>query len=240
MREKVIQAIRQHVAGEYPCEACGVVVETGTGQIYVPCRNIAGNPLEAFTLAPEDMLSAEKQGEVIMIVHSHPDVTRLVPSELDRIQCDHSGMEWGIMSWPDGDFCTFSPRTERDYTGRPWVLGHADCWSLVRDYYQREFGVSLADYSVDYEWWADGSENRYDDNWQQEGFVEVALSDMKPGDLILMQIRAPVTNHAAIYLGENIILHHMFGHLSSRIPYGQYWRDRTTRVIRHWELIPED
>ena len=60
---------------------------------------------------------------------------------------------------------------------------------------------------------------------------------MRPGDIIMMRVQAPVTNHAAVYLGDNIILHHMFGHLSSRTPYGKYYRDRTVRVVRDKELV---
>ena len=104
MREKLLDAIRQHVAAEYPKEACGLIVQSGQQQIYIPCRNIADKPEETFTLSPEDQLAARARGEIIMLIHSHPDVVRLVPSELDRIQCDWSGIEWGIMSWPDGDF----------------------------------------------------------------------------------------------------------------------------------------
>ncbi|HGV0503528.1 TPA: C40 family peptidase, partial [Escherichia coli] len=109
MREKLLDAIRQHVAAEYPKEACGLIVQSGQQQIFIPCRNIADKPEETFTLSPEDQLAARARGEIIMLIHSHPDVVRLVPSELDRIQCDWSGIEWGIMSWPDGDFCTISP-----------------------------------------------------------------------------------------------------------------------------------
>lgn len=237
MREKLMDAIRQHVAAEYPKEACGVIIQSGRTQTFIPCRNIADNPEEMFTLSPEDRMAARELGDIIMIVHSHPDVVQLVPSEMDRIQCDWSGIEWGIMSWPDGDFCTISPREERDYVGRQWVLGYADCWSLIREYYQREFTLSLGDYSVPYAWWEGGKEHLYDDNWQQEGFVEVEPRDMRPGDIIMMRVQAPVTNHAAVYLGDNIILHHMFGHLSSRTPYGKYYRDRTVRVVRHKELV---
>lgn len=235
MCEKLIAAIRQHVASEYPNEACGVVIQSGHNQLFIPCRNIASQPGDAFTLSPEDKAAAQERGEIIMIVHSHPDVVRLVPSEMDRIQCDWSGIEWGIMSWPDGDFCTIFPREERDYVGRPWLLGYADCWSLIREYYQREFNITLRDHSVPYEWWESGSEHLYDDNWQEEGLVEVDPGDMKPGDIIMMRVQASVTNHAAVYLGDNIILHHLFGHLSSRTPYGKYYRDRTVRITRHRE-----
>lgn len=237
MREKLISEIRAHVAAEYPNEACGLIVETGTGQRFIPCRNIAENPAETFTLSPDDYLAATEVGEVIMVIHSHPDVVQLVPSEMDRIQCDHSGVEWGIMSWPDGDFCTLSPRGDRELAGRRWVLGHADCWSLIIDYYRMEYGIALKDYSVDREWWGDGKENLYDDNWQAEGFVEIDASSMQAGDMIMMRVQAPVTNHAAIYLGENIMVHHMFGNLSARVPYGKYYRDRTVRVVRRKELI---
>ena len=236
MRKKLMDAIRAHVAAEYPKEACGVVVQAGRRQNYIPCRNIADNPTEAFTLAPADKLAAAQAGEIIMIIHSHPDVVRLIPSEMDRVQCDWSGIEWGIMSWPDGDFCTLAPRVERDYTGRVWLLGYDDCWSLIREFYQRERGIELGDHSVPYEWWEKG-ENIYDDNWQGEGFVEIDPSNILPGDIVMMRVQAQVTNHAAIYLGENLILHHMCGHLSSRVPYGKYYRDRTVRVVRHKELI---
>lgn len=237
MRKKIMAAITAHVEAEYPNEACGVVVQIGRAQEYLPCRNISDTPTESFTLAPDDYAAAEAQGEVLMIIHSHPDVVQLVPSEVDRIQCDHSGVEWGIMSWPDGDFCTLSPRGDRELAGRRWVLGHADCWTLVMDYYRQEHGLALNNWSVDYEWWKDGKENRYDDNWQAEGFVEVPREEMRTGDMVMMQVSAPVTNHAAIYLGDNIILHHAFGNLSARVPYGKYYRDRTVRIVRRKELM---
>lgn len=237
MREKLISEIRAHVAAEYPNEACGLIVETGTGQRFIPCRNIAENMAETFTLSPDDYLAATEVGDVIMVIHSHPDVVQLVPSEMDRVQCDHSGVEWGIMSWPDGDFCTLSPRGDRELAGRRWVLGHADCWSLIMDYYRMEHGIAVNNYSVDREWWVDGKENLYDDNWLAEGFVEVDASSMQPGDMIMMRVQAPVTNHAAIYLGDNIMVHHMFGNLSARVPYGKYYRDRTVRVVRRKELV---
>ncbi|MBP2197229.1 C40 family peptidase [Pantoea cypripedii] len=237
MREKIMNAIREHVAAEYPNEACGVIIQDGQSQEYIRCRNISDTPKEHFTLSPDDMAEAESRGEVLMVVHSHPDVVQLIPSELDRIQCDHSGVEWGIMSWPDGDFCTISPRGDRELAGRRWVLGHADCWSLVRDYFRLEHGITLGNWSVDYEWWVDGNENRYDDNWQREGFMEVDATAMQPGDVIMMRVRAPVTNHAAVYLGNNNILHHAFGNLSARVPYGKYYRDRTVRIVRHKELF---
>ncbi|WP_293648981.1 C40 family peptidase, partial [uncultured Pantoea sp.] len=199
MRKKIMAAIQKHVADEYPKEACGLVVQIGRTQEYIPCSNVSENPTEQFIIAPAEKRAAEAQGTILMLVHSHPDVPQLIPSERDRVLCDYSGIEWGIMSWPDGDFCTISPRGDRELVGRQWVLGYADCWTLIMDYYRQEHDITLNNWSVDYEWWIEGKESRYDDNWQAEGFVEVSASDMREGDMIMMQIQAPVTNHAAIY-----------------------------------------
>ncbi|WP_343463001.1 C40 family peptidase [Pantoea sp.] len=237
MRKKIMDAITAHVAAEYPKEACGLVVQIGRAQEYVPCTNASHNPTEHFLIPPEEKRAAEKLGTILMVIHSHPDVPQLIPSEMDRVQCDYSGVEWGIMSWPDGDFCTISPRGERELIGRQWVLGFADCWTLIMDYYRQEHGITLNNWSVDYEWWQDGRENRYDDKWEAEGFVQVDPAEMRTGDIIMMRIQSQVTNHAAIYLGDNIILHHNSGNLSTRVPYGDYWRNRTVRVVRKKELM---
>jgi len=237
MREKLLAAIRKHVASEYPKEACGLIIQSGRTQTYIPCRNIADDPTQDFTLSPEDKRAAEAQGDILMVIHSHPDVPQLIPTEFDRVQCDHSGVEWGIMSWPDGDFCTISPRGERDFVGRQWVLGYADCWTLIMDYYRQEHGITLNNWSVDYEWWHDGKESRYDDNWEAEGFVQVDPAEMRPGDMIMMRVQSPVTNHAAIYVGDNLMLHHNSESLSTRVPYGDYWRNRTVRIVRRRELM---
>lgn len=49
-----------------------------------------------------------------------------------------------------------------------------------------------------------------------------------------MQVRSKngVPNHAAVYLGDGLMLHHMYGRLSSRDVYGGYWREVTRLVVR--------
>ena len=64
---------------------------------------------------------------------------------------------------------------------------------------------------------------------------EVKIEDIQYGDILLMNIESPVPNHAAIYLGENIILHHVTNRLSSRDVYkwGGYYHKMTAMVLRH-------
>ncbi|EPK8313892.1 peptidase P60, partial [Klebsiella pneumoniae] len=40
-----------------------------------------------------------------------------------------------------------------------------------------------------------------------------------------------------ILLEENMLLHHLYGHLSNRVPYGGYWMERTMKIVRHHSLF---
>ncbi|EOC1327808.1 C40 family peptidase [Cronobacter dublinensis] len=233
MRDKTIADILAHAEAEYPRECCGVVAQKSRVERYFPCRNITGAPEEQFELSPEDYAAAEDWGTVTAIVHSHPgDGATTQPSELDQLQCDAHGIPWVIVSWPEGDLRTIAPRGERPLEGRAFELGYADCWSLVMDWHQQQ-GVTLRNYSVDYPWWERG-ENLYMDNWYAEGFREV--TEPRPGDMVLMQVSAPVVNHAGILLEGNQLLHHLYGQLSCTTPYGGYLRERTIKIVRHKDL----
>lgn len=87
------------------------------------------------------------------------------------LMCDATELPSIIASWPEGDIRTVMPRGDRPLTGRQFVLGYADCWSLIMDYFRIEHGIELPNYSVDRHWWEQG-ENLYMDNWQECGFRE--------------------------------------------------------------------
>jgi proteasome lid subunit RPN8/RPN11 len=234
MREKTTEAILAHAASEFPNECCGLVVQKGRVERYIPCKNITAVPTQQFELCPMDYVAAEELGTIIAIVHSHPgDGATTQPSELDMLQCDAHCVPWVIASWPEGDIRTIYPRGERELEGRGFVLGHADCWSLIMDWHKRQ-SIELKNYSVERPWWESGEENLYLDNWYAEGFRQVEIS--RPGDMILMQVSAPVVNHAGILLDDNQLLHHLYGQLSCKTPYDGYWRERTALIVRHKDL----
>ncbi|HAS1339619.1 TPA: peptidase P60 [Enterobacter hormaechei] len=221
MRQKTIDAIMAHAAAEYPRECCGVVAQKSRVERYFPCRNLAAEPTEHFHLSPEDYAAAEDWGTVVAIVHSHPDATTQA-SELDKAQCDATLLPWHIVSWPEGDLRTIQPRGELPLLERPFVLGHFDCWGLVMSYFRQTHGIELHDYRVDYPWW----ENDYPDNFYQDCWYECGFREFdgppQEGDLVIMQVQADKWNHAGILLEGNMLLHHLYGHLSQRVPYGGY------------------
>ncbi|MFV8925360.1 C40 family peptidase [Serratia fonticola] len=236
MRQKTIDAILAHAESCHPAECCGVIAQKGRVERYFPCANLSPKPTEHFELAPLDYAIAEDWGTVVSIVHSHTgDGATTQPSELDMLQCDVTELPWVIASWPEGDIRTINPRGERPLEGRQFVLGHADCWSLIMDYYRQQHGITLPNYSVERHWWDEG-ENLYMDNWFECGFREFYGSP-QPADMVIMQISAPVPNHAGILLEGNTLLHHFYGQLSQRVPYGGYLQERTERILRYKDLF---
>jgi cell wall-associated NlpC family hydrolase len=61
----------------------------------------------------------------------------------------------------------------------------------------------------------------------------VPLDELQYGDLLFMHLEANLPNHAAIYVGEQQILQHIQGRLSSRDVLGGYYVKNTAMVARH-------
>jgi cell wall-associated NlpC family hydrolase len=97
------------------------------------------------------------------------------------------------------------------YTGRPFIHKKWDCFTLLRDYFKREFNIEMPLVEYFDEWWSKG-ENFYMNLSGLAGFYPV--TQLKKNDVIAMRINSAVFNHTAIYLGDNKILHHMGGKFS--------------------------
>jgi len=234
LNEFTLQAIRAHAELDFPRESCGLIIVAHGRPRYIACRNIATNDVE-FAIDPADYAAAEDAGEIIAVVHSHPNIPPL-PSEADRVQCETSGLPWIIINWPTGAIHEFSPvGYVAPLIGRPFHHGVLDCFGLCRDYY-RTIGIELPNLPRDDHWWIKG-QNILLDHYASMGFHRIDEDDIQPNDALLMQVGAAVSNHTGVYLGDNLILHHLYGRLSSRDVYGGYYRKVTTHVLRHWSLL---
>lgn len=242
MQNDTIEAIRAHAAKEYPRECCGLVLVVKGRERYQRCTNTAQGT-EHFVLPAEEYADAEQLGEVIAVVHSHPNAPAR-PSQADLVSCEASGLPWHIVrvDLVDGapaasELVTIEPSGYRaPLVGRQFSHGVLDCYQLIVDWYAHERGITLPQFARADEWWNDGKSDLYTAGFPQAGFVK--LPDGAPlevGDVILMQIRARngVPNHAAIYLGDGLMLHHLHGRLSSRDVYGGMWTETTRAVLRH-------
>jgi len=226
------QQILEHARAELPREACGLVAVVKGRRRYFPCRNIAETPDEHFILDPTDYAETEDKGEIVAVIHSHP-TTNHNPSQADRVACEKSGLPWHIVNPQTEQWGYCEPAgLELPYVGREFSFGIVDCYSLCRDWYGRELGLKLSDYNRRDKFWLRG-ENLYLDNFASEGFREIPLEELQYGDAVLMQLESPLPNHAAIYLGDQQILHHVQGRLSSRDIYGGYYWKSTAKALRH-------
>lgn len=245
MNESTKAAIASHAIAEYPRECCGLVVLGPAGETYVACTNAAENPIDGFSIAPEDYVRAEDLGPIVAVVHSHPGATAR-PSGADRKMCEQSGIDkWVIVSLGvqgNGsialdDWFEFGPSGYvAPLIGRPFVHGVHDCYDLIRSYYQIERGVTLPDFDRVDKWWDDGASNLYMDHFAEAGFIDMGqYAQLEIGDVLLMQIRSRngVPNHAGIYLGDGQFLHHMRGRLSGRAVWGGMWAQCMRTVLRY-------
>lgn len=256
--QKLQSAIRAHAEQVYPAEACGLLIRGQSGREYVPCRNAALTPREHFQIDKHDQAAAEDRGEVLAIIHSHPDAAP-APSMADRVSCELHELPWGIVGWPGGDIEWFSPSGfSAPLLGRDFAHGLLDCWGACRDWYAREAGLQLPNFERQDLWWEqkDGP-SHYEENFEAVGFVRV--DEARRGDLIIFQIPTPGRpcyhpNHAAIYLGDEpalvsepaatlggsgpFIYHHMPGRLASREIYGWSMANRVRLILRHKDYQP--
>lgn len=231
--ESILAEIRAHARRDYPRESCGLVIIRKGRRRYVPCRNIAEKN-EHFVMHPEDAAAAEEMGELVMVVHSHPNIAAR-PSDADLVGCERSGIPWLIVNWPTGAAYEFAPTGYvAPLVGRQFTHGVLDCYALIRDYYDRELGVVLPEFERSDEWWLKG-QNLYLDGFGSAGFDVVGKPEKH--DVLLMRVGSPVPNHAGIYLGDGCILHHQMGRLSSRDIYGGWYEKITTHVLRHRSYI---
>ena len=108
-----------------------------------------------------------------------------------------------------------------------------DCYTLVQDWYRRVAKIELPDFEREDGFWTRG-EHLYRDNLAAAGFEVVQTAEPWPGDGLLMRIDSrEVDNHAAVYLGEGMMLHHLYGQLSRKERWDWPWQRRTTAIVRH-------
>lgn len=242
MIDSTIQAFRDHAMKEFgdgsdPKESCGLIVVRKGKEVYIPCNNVSPDPKNRFRIDPKDYADAEDSCEILAIVHSHVLIPPN-PSLADQIGCEKSGIPWVIVNVPTGNYIEFSPSGfSAPLLGRTYHHGVTDCYSLVRDYYKSVLNIDLPDFDREYGWWEKG-QNLYMDNYEKAGFSEVlgGLREMKTHDVLLMQISSSVVSHSSVYIGDNKIIQHCVGRLSSRDVLGESLRRTVIKVLRHKDL----
>jgi cell wall-associated NlpC family hydrolase len=217
----------------YPEEACAFIIN---GKL-VPIENISNNPTEEFEVSSEDsLLSMNAQG----FIHSHPDGPHY-PSASDMLSQKSVAIPFGIMtSGSDSASHTLwmhDRNLEITLENRPFIHGISDCYSLIRAYYYQSRQIKLLDFPRDYNWWEGQKDkpalNLYLDNFEKAGFRPLkGDEEIQEGDVILMNIQTKVVSHAAVYLGNGLILHHLRDRISKK-DHAASWKKFFHTVVRY-------
>lgn len=231
LTEEVKQEIISHAKSHTPVESCGLVIIFKGKQQYRACKNLAHGS-DNFILDPSDYEKADNDGEIVAVVHSHPNAS-CKPSQADLVSCEASGLPWFIIGLPSEQWHYIEPTGYvAPLVGRTWSHGVLDCYSIIRDWYKQERNIEIPNFHRSDDWWKRG-ENLYLDNFSKAGFYKISQEELQEGDVILMTINSSVPNHGAIYLGDGLILHHFHGRLSTRDVFGGYWLKNTMVYLRY-------
>lgn len=234
INDKLKSDILAHADQCKPQESCGFVIFDGKKNSYIPCENVAADPIRYFEIAPEDFIAAEEAGKIVALVHSHPDSDdeRGLPylSTADRECQIRSAVDFWLVC--GGEIRVF--RNLPPLLGRTFENNKQDCRNIVLDSYMLA-GVDLGDKSeYPFDWF--NTANLYEEGLLRCGFYKLMQEDdVQLGDVILIQVGANVANHAGVYLGNQTILHHSQDRLSARVPYGGFWLNNTHSIWRYSE-----
>lgn len=209
--------IKQHALDEFPRECCGIVKAAE----YVPITNVDADPTNGFTLSRDEM-ALHDSDEILAIVHSHtvrdPREMLIVgntpdcPSHADMVAQKSWNIPWGIVVtdgtnardpfyWGDGADLT------DPLVGRIFRHGVFDCYSIIRGWYWQNKGVVLEDHPRGDNWWKNGGD-LYLENYFNTGFVSTSFNKVQVGDVLLFQVLSKTVNHAGVYIGNNLFVHH--------------------------------
>ncbi len=103
-----------------------------------------------FRISPEDYLNARNRGDIVALVHSHPDGKPCL-SSADRTLQIQSGLDWWLVC--DNRIHKF--RCVPHLTGRQFEHGVTDCYTLFRDAYHLA-GIDMPDFDREDDWWSQG------------------------------------------------------------------------------------
>lgn len=237
-------AAKKHALAAFPHESCGVIINGA----YVACTNVADDPENDFEIDTKEYLAVTGGRKPEFVVHSHPNGPRY-PSERDMQTQIALGVPFAIIQ-TNGEIAPFVEKWGdslpiEPLIGRPFMHGIRDCYSVIRDAYRlgndalSKQGVTndwtlepyvMPEVPRDDGWWAKGKD-LYTENFKPFGFSEV-VGDIKPGDIFMKALLSDRLNHGGVYLGNNLILHHLPTKLSRREPFGLWGRSADLWVRR--------
>lgn len=211
--ESAVDDAVQHARDAFPEESVGIVA----GGKYFRLTNVHEDPMNFFEVSLREWKTiADANGGLQAVIHSHPK-NQQGATKADMEAQKRFGVPFGIVVMHNHsvvDVLFWGGGTPiAPYIGRPFKDGIYDCFALATDWYKQEAGVIIPNYPREPVWWEDTEHpNLIEDNFIKEGFREIEFEQLTRGDAIVGSIYSEDRiNHCGIYLGDGLILHHIYG-----------------------------
>ena len=104
----MMQEIYEHAGREAPRECCGLVVQDGNNEKYIPLENISENEND-FMIDPKTFVKYQLISKIKYVVHSHYD-SDCSPSEYDINNCNAVNIPYMIVSYPQQEVFILEPQ----------------------------------------------------------------------------------------------------------------------------------
>jgi cell wall-associated NlpC family hydrolase len=117
----------------------------------------------------------------------------------------------------------------------PFLMGERDCFALARQFYIDNFDIHVPNYARPTNWVA-GDLDLVRALYERNGFEMITdwkPGDLRPGDVMMMAVGDTAANHISIYVGDNKMIHHLFGRTSNEEPFRAFWQNLVCYLLRH-------
>jgi len=242
MNLEIKENIKVHALDTPNEEVCGLIVKDGRDYRTLRSTNIAFNRKHFFKIDPLLFIDAEsKRFKIEAVYHSHPNEKKSF-SLFDKINADTNNYNLVLYHNKTDSFDLYEPQ-KNPYIGRNFKLGVDDCFTILKDVYQKELGIKINEIFRDKYWIK--KDNLINCSYEKEGFVRILEgfvnnNELKPFDCIINKSdKFDFASHILIYLGNGKILHHVRNGHSKIETYEDELKEKTLYVLRHRNLIHE-
>jgi proteasome lid subunit RPN8/RPN11 len=227
-----LDEISDHFDTCYPAEACGLLYIVKGKLRWKACTNISedGN---SFAFDRTEYLSICKLGDIVGIVHSHPDQEEVAASEADIVNCNISEIPYIIFGYPSMSMLELKPEhITRGLMGLEYEFGVNDCLEAGRRYYDQVLDIKLRarePYLDD--WWDLGEDYFTEQHIKDWGFVK--KEQLEINDILIFNVGHSIGTHCGVYLGNDIMYHHAGNRLSCRENIYPMWAKHLIGIYRY-------
>jgi proteasome lid subunit RPN8/RPN11 len=190
-------------------------------------------PSNYFSISAKDLILINSLCNVV-IFHTHINDNSYLSNE-DIKGSNNCGLPYLMSNLKTGSWDYYNPLDKPPLEGRRYSYSHSNCYTLVRDYYQQVFNITLSSYQLTTPTaYLENNWNEFYKYFKQESFRPVEIP--RQGDVLLLRIgRVGLgceANHCGIYINDNKILHHLSNNVSKIEPLTERLFKHITSIVR--------